>query len=167
MTARDLDRIRFVTRHFNDLQGLRYWVPIGLLTLSVGGTTYFANRPFLILRAAFFLAALLLFFGARWYYRRTFGEVDRQPVLPAAETSTGFGLQPSRFDPWARRFPAASRRPPFPGPYGGGFHPFRDSAGDQSFLQRHRGRIPGPGSLGLRNDLISLPLDDSMARSCR
>jgi hypothetical protein len=88
MTTRDLDRIRFVTRHFNDLQGLRYWVPVGLLTLSVGGTTYFANRPFLILRAAFVLTAFLLFFGARWYYRRTFGEVERQPVLPAAELST-------------------------------------------------------------------------------
>lgn len=88
MTTRDLDRIRFVTRHFNNLQGLRYWVPLGLLTLSVGGTTYFTNRPFLILRAAFFLTALLLFFGARWYYRRTFGEVERQPVLPAAEIST-------------------------------------------------------------------------------
>ncbi|HEX6900925.1 MAG TPA: hypothetical protein VF789_14470 [Thermoanaerobaculia bacterium] len=88
MTTRDLDRIRFVTRHFHDLQGLRYWVPIGLLTLSVGGTTYFANRPYLILRSAFFLAAFLLFFGARWYYRRSFGEVERQPVLPAAEVST-------------------------------------------------------------------------------
>jgi hypothetical protein len=88
MTTRDLDRIRFVTRHFNDLQGLRYWVPLGLLTLSVGGTTYFTNRPFLILRATFFLTAFLLFFGARWYYRRTFGEVERQPVLPAAEVST-------------------------------------------------------------------------------
>lgn len=88
MTTQDLDRIRFVTRHFNNLQGLRYWVPIGLLTLSVGGTTYFANRPFLILRASFFLAAFLLFFGARWYYRHTFGEVERQPILPLAETST-------------------------------------------------------------------------------
>jgi hypothetical protein len=113
MTARDLDRIRFVTRHFNDLQGLRYWVPIGLLTLSVGGTTYFANRPFLILRAGFFMVALLLFFGARWYYRRTFGEVERQPILPVAEVSAVSvfspagpiqGLGGSRVPLVARRF---------------------------------------------------------------
>ncbi len=35
--TRKLDRIRFVTWHFNDLQGLRYWVPLGLITLSLGG----------------------------------------------------------------------------------------------------------------------------------
>jgi hypothetical protein len=85
MTTRDLDRIRFVTRHFNDLQGLRYWVPIGLLTLSVGGTTYFENRPYVILRAALFLGAVLLLLGARRYYRRAYGEVERQPALPTAE----------------------------------------------------------------------------------
>ncbi|MEA2603076.1 MAG: hypothetical protein QOF89_4068 [Acidobacteriota bacterium] len=85
METRNLDRIRFVTRHFNDLQGLRYWVPLGLITLSVGGTTYFANRPFVILRAALFLAALLVAFGARRYYRNTFGEVEPQPVYPTRE----------------------------------------------------------------------------------
>lgn len=88
MTTRDLERIRFVTRHFHNLQGLRYWVPLGLLTLSVGGTTYFENRPFVILRAAMAVGAVLLFFGARLYYRRAYGEVERQPVLPAAAVST-------------------------------------------------------------------------------
>ena len=43
MESQELDRIRFVTRHFNDLQGLRYLVPMGLLTLSVGGTAYFCE----------------------------------------------------------------------------------------------------------------------------
>jgi hypothetical protein len=88
MQTRDLDRIRFITRHFNGLQGLRYGVPVGLLTLSVGGTTYFANRSWVLLRAGLFLGAFLLAFGARRYYRRTFGEVERQPVQPAAELSS-------------------------------------------------------------------------------
>ena len=79
METRDLDRIRFITRHFNDLQGLRYWVPLGLITLSVGGTTYFSNRPWVILRACLFLGAILLAFGARRYYRRSFGEVELLP----------------------------------------------------------------------------------------
>ena len=38
MKTPDLDRIRFITRHFNDLQGLRYWVPLGLVILGLGGT---------------------------------------------------------------------------------------------------------------------------------
>ena len=85
METGKLDRIRFVTRHFNDLQGLRYWVPLGLLTLSVGGTTYFANRPFVLLRFVFFLGAVLLAFGARRYYRHAFGEVEPQPIYPTRE----------------------------------------------------------------------------------
>jgi hypothetical protein len=88
MQTRNLDRIRFVTRYFNDLQGLRYWVPLGMITLSAGGTTYFDNRPFVLLRAALFVGAFLLMLIARRYYRNTFGEVERQPVLPAAEPAT-------------------------------------------------------------------------------
>jgi hypothetical protein len=88
MKTGKLDRIRFVTRHFNNLQGLRYWVPLGLLTLSVGGTTYFANRPFVILRFVLFLGAVSLALGARRYYRNAFGEVEPQPVYPTRELSS-------------------------------------------------------------------------------
>lgn len=70
--ARALDRIRFVTRHFNDLQGLRYGVPLGLITLAWTGPA--------LLRSVLLLAALLLFLGARRYYRSTFGEVEREPA---------------------------------------------------------------------------------------
>src|SRR3954452_24391068 len=63
MTTGDVERIRFVTRHFNDLQGLRYWVPLGMITLSVGGTTYFSSWSFVVLRAALFLGGLLLMLG--------------------------------------------------------------------------------------------------------
>jgi hypothetical protein len=77
MKTQDLDRIRFVTRHFNDLQGLRYWVPLGLVTLGLGGPA--------LLRVVSILGAGLLMLGAKRYYGTTFGRVERQPVEPAAE----------------------------------------------------------------------------------
>src|ERR1700704_3974438 len=86
--TRKLDRIRFVTRHFNDLQGFSYWVPLGLITLSLGGAVYFDNPGFLILRAVLFLGAFVVAAGARWYYSRTFGEVEPQVVYPARELQT-------------------------------------------------------------------------------
>ena len=87
--TRKLDRIRFVTRHFNDLQGFSYWVPLGLITLSLGGAVYFDNPGFLILRAVLFLGAFVVAAGARWYYSRTFGEVEPQVVYPARQTLRG------------------------------------------------------------------------------
>jgi hypothetical protein len=78
MGLQDLDRIRFVTRHFDDLQGLGYWVPLGLITLSWGVlASHFASR---LLAGSLYLAAILLIFGARRYYRTTFGEVERPPA---------------------------------------------------------------------------------------
>lgn len=74
MENQDLERIRFVTQHFNDLQGLRIWVPLGLMTLGWGGP--------MLLRAVLFPGAFFLMFGAERYYRNTFGEVERQPVDP-------------------------------------------------------------------------------------
>ncbi|HEV7509597.1 MAG TPA: hypothetical protein VGS07_32285 [Thermoanaerobaculia bacterium] len=78
METRDLDRVHFITQHFKDLQGLRYGVPLGLITLGLGGTT--------LLRVVLFLGALLLVFRARRYYRR-FGEVETRSVNNAAELS--------------------------------------------------------------------------------
>jgi hypothetical protein len=72
----DLERIRFVTRHFNDLQGLRYGVPVGLILLALEGP--------MLLRAGLFLCAFLLMLGAKRYYRATFGQVEQQPADPAA-----------------------------------------------------------------------------------
>ncbi|PYQ59251.1 MAG: hypothetical protein DMF53_19125, partial [Acidobacteria bacterium] len=85
MTTRDVERIRFVTQHFNDLQGLRLLVPLGLIVLSVGGTTYFDNRPLMILRAGLFLAGALLMLGARRYYRDRFGEVESETAYEPGE----------------------------------------------------------------------------------
>jgi hypothetical protein len=77
MEPRDLERIRFTTQHFNDLQGLRYGVPLGLITLGLGGPALF--------QAGFFLGAILLMLGARRYYRQTFGAVEREAVDLDAE----------------------------------------------------------------------------------
>jgi hypothetical protein len=79
METPDLERIRFTTQHFNDLQGLRYGVPLGLITLGWGGAT--------LLRVASVLGALLLMFGARRYYRTTFGVVETQPADDPGELS--------------------------------------------------------------------------------
>jgi hypothetical protein len=72
MDAQNLDRIRFITRHFNDLQGLSLWVPLGLIALGLG-----APAP---LRAAVLLGAVVLMAGARWYYRHTWGAVEHEPA---------------------------------------------------------------------------------------
>jgi hypothetical protein len=82
METQNLDRIHFVTRHFNDLQGLRHWVPLGLLTLSGGIAISFANRPVTLLATVLFAGSIFLRAGARRYYSNTFGEVERQPVDP-------------------------------------------------------------------------------------
>ena len=77
MLTGELERIRFVTQHYNDLQGLRFAVPLGLITLAWGGP--------LFLRTVLLLSAVLLLLGGKWYYRRTFGEVEQQPLDPASE----------------------------------------------------------------------------------
>jgi hypothetical protein len=77
MEIQALDRIHFFTRHFNDLQGLRYGVPLGLITLAWVGPT--------LPRVLLLLGALLLELGAKRYYRKTFGEVEQQTADPAEE----------------------------------------------------------------------------------
>jgi hypothetical protein len=84
MNEEALDHIRFVTRHFNDLQGLRLLVPLGLITLGLGGTIHFEISPMLLL-GPLTVGALLLGLGARGYYRRSLGEVEAQPVYPEGE----------------------------------------------------------------------------------
>lgn len=79
METTALERIRFTAQHFNDLQGLRYGVPLGLITLGWVGAT-----P---LRVVSVLGALLLMVGAKWYYRRTFGEVETPPADDPGELS--------------------------------------------------------------------------------
>lgn len=103
MDIQDLDRIRFVTRHFNDLQGLRYLVPIGLLLLSLT-----APPP---VRIALALGALLLMLVAGWYSRNVFGEVEHQLPDPAAELCQASVFSPagalSRIEGFRQVTPAA------------------------------------------------------------
>jgi hypothetical protein len=94
METRELDTIRFVTQRFNDLQGLRFLVPLGLIVLSGVEMTHFTSWPVALLRAALLLGAFSLMLGAGRYYRRSFGEVERPPVYLAAEASL-----PSIFNP--------------------------------------------------------------------
>ena len=90
MELRDLDRIRFVTRQFSDLQGFRRLVPAGLMILSCAGLTSLTSWPLVFLRVALFAGACLLLLGARRYYRSTFGEVEAPEAEPVAELSSFF-----------------------------------------------------------------------------
>ena len=84
METVDLDHIRFATRHFNDLQGLRYAVPLGLVTLALGGILHFASWPaFLLVPASG--AAVFLALAAGRHYRRVYGEVQAEPAYPVEE----------------------------------------------------------------------------------
>lgn len=78
MNAQKIDRIRFITQHFNELQGLRSSVPLGLVLLSLGAMTFFPSWPLLLLQLVVALGATALVLRSGPYYRRSFGEVERQ-----------------------------------------------------------------------------------------
>jgi hypothetical protein len=80
MTTRDIDRIRFVTRHFNELQGLRGMVS-GLMLMSLGISQFFRSLPVAVLSLLVCLGSLIVTLRTKSYYRRAFGEVEQQPVL--------------------------------------------------------------------------------------
>jgi hypothetical protein len=86
MTTRDVERIRFVTQHFNDLQGLRM-VPVGLLLICQGLTSFFLSWPLVLLELTITVGSFFLIFRARSYYR-TFGEVEPQPAGLGTEASS-------------------------------------------------------------------------------
>ncbi len=88
MTNRDLDRIRFVTRHFKELQGLRLLIPLGLLQIASGMTGGFAKVPrlapwTLALHGMAVVVAFFLLFRAASYYR-SYGYVEPQRGAPFA-----------------------------------------------------------------------------------
>ena len=88
MTNRDVERIRFVTEHFNDLQGLRILVPTGLILLSQGVMSFFPAWPLLVLYALTTLGSFALMLRAGAYYRRTFGEVEQRREALGLEGSS-------------------------------------------------------------------------------
>jgi hypothetical protein len=84
MVSQKLDRIRFVTCHFNDLQGLRHEVPLGLAVLGLGGTVHFSSWPSVLL-LPIAVGALVLMHAAGRSYERRFGAVEPRPAYPAGE----------------------------------------------------------------------------------
>jgi hypothetical protein len=76
----DLDRIRFVTRHFNGLKGGLNLVALGLFLLSTG-SFYFGRVHFAVLfylRITVIIGSTALMLYAKTYYRKRFGEVLEQ-----------------------------------------------------------------------------------------
>jgi hypothetical protein len=101
MAPRDRDRIRFVTRYFNELQGLREAVPYGLQTLGLGLVLFFPNPATVGLFFVLLAGSLFLRQGARAYYQRLFGEVESRPLalgapaaLPSVFSPAGPALRP-------------------------------------------------------------------------
>jgi hypothetical protein len=100
----DLDRIRFVTRHFHELRGLSQQVPSGMFILGEGAI-YFVHSPALSWLLLFFQIALpigVLLLSSS-YYQRTFGQVERlprdlplQPVPLSIYSSAGTTLRLAR-----------------------------------------------------------------------
>jgi hypothetical protein len=81
MTTRTIDRIHFVTRHFNELQGLRT-APLGLILVCLGIVGFYLSLPLLaLLEIGVSLGGLVLILRIGPYYQRVFGEVEQQPAL--------------------------------------------------------------------------------------
>src|SRR5436305_5180436 len=81
MTTRDLDRIRFVTQHFTELQGLRM-VPFGMIIVCAGLMNFFPSWPrgILLLTLPLFVGSIVMIFWMLSYYR-SFGEVKPRPAV--------------------------------------------------------------------------------------
>ncbi len=90
MTTQDLDHIRFVTRHFNALQGLRRTVPLGLLFLVQGIATG-TRSPYLLIFGGIVVMGLFLL-PIKNYYKTLLGEVEQPLEHPEAWSSPWFYL---------------------------------------------------------------------------
>src|SRR4051794_36979486 len=107
MTTRDVGHIRFVTRHFNELQGLRFLVPWGLWMLSQALMDLFGGWPLLTILVVIPMFGILVWMlRADAYYRRTFGEVEQRP----AGLGVGGSSLPA-YGPAGQAPVAAGRRP--------------------------------------------------------
>jgi len=79
MPQRDLDRIRLVTGHFRELQGLRR-LPLWLGFALLGCAHLFHSASFDVAALMVLLPSLVLISRIDRYYRERFGEVERQRV---------------------------------------------------------------------------------------
>ena len=105
--TRDLDHIRFVSQHFNDLQGLRTAFPLGLVLIGYGVIHLFPSSPMIFLPFLVVVIGITMIHRwGRYYYRRRFGEVDRLPGASGTEPSSA-----SVYSPAGPALLAADRRP--------------------------------------------------------
>jgi hypothetical protein len=80
MTHRELDRIRLVTDHFRDLQGLRN-LPIWAWFVVLGCAQLLHSISFDLVSLSYALVAFFLLpRRIERYYRERFGEVERRPT---------------------------------------------------------------------------------------
>lgn len=94
MTSPDLDRIRFVTRHFNELKGGLNLMALGLVFLSTGAgyNGWGHSAVVFYLRTALIFGSLALTLYSKTYYKKRFGEVlERREELPHQEALTIYG----------------------------------------------------------------------------
>lgn len=82
MKTVDLDRVQFVTRHFNELQGLRFLVLPGLLFLALAASVGLNTLPAQILPVAVLLGIVLLRGRLKSYYQGRFGVVESPRLSP-------------------------------------------------------------------------------------
>ena len=100
---KDLDRIRFVTRHFHELRGLLQ-VPLGMFLLDGGAVSLVQSPPLKWLLISVMIPVPLgVFLLSSRYYKRTFGHVERlprdlplQPVPLSIYSSAGTTLRLAR-----------------------------------------------------------------------
>lgn len=99
MNPEDLDRILFVTRRFRQLQGLQWWVPVGLVGLGLGlGAMFLPGYPALLV--AVLAGAVFLWLRSRDYYLEKFGKVEprlppiREQIVMGGTTLAIYGLEP-------------------------------------------------------------------------
>ncbi len=94
MTSPDLDRIRFVTRHFNELKGGLILAALGVFFLSAG-TSFGRGHHYAVLfylRTALIFGSAALILYSKRYYKKRFGEVlERREELPRQEALTIYG----------------------------------------------------------------------------
>jgi len=78
--TRDLDRIRFVTRHFKELQGLALTFPLGLVVLATRLMHALSRAGFDREASAVAVVgvalAVVISFAASRFYRRRFGHIE-------------------------------------------------------------------------------------------
>jgi hypothetical protein len=106
VNAQQLDRIRFVTQNFQQLQGLRCLVPAGLILLSQGVAGFFPSWPLVFLQMVLSAGAVFMMFGLKGYYQSTFGEVESRRI--------DAGLYPLSIYSPAGAAPLAPERRPVP-----------------------------------------------------